>query len=579
MYHSGTNFRKAQRNQSLYLSLWDGRQAWEARRLLRNGAVLLKNQRSWVTNQAWLRRRNLPISATQVRVLRRDHRRLYCQVTRHRRELRVNRELQERQLRDWAELRQQIAWSTQLSGTAPGSAVPVHYTAQDYFVADGPSGERKQAYAQLRSFRRRQRRRQNTLGRLTRQLFFKALSRRLLRRQRALLFAEFQVARRRRRSLRLFHHRLRQKFGKRFAEDYRLPQKRRHRLRQQQRQRQRRRLRRSRGSRTLRQSRTAEGSGKPWKNRRFLRQPPRLPQHMRRQRQRRRLRQRHRRRSRLLSRTFQPTKPVWAAPKVQKISTQSWKTLQRPLPRTLSFRYTTPGQRQTTGRWRFPATPALVQHRGRLKRLPFRRVPAALLPQKGEALRRKLSRSGQDRQRSSSRLPLVHYRVLELTIGDPTALDEDGNELPPERWLVLERSYGPVGYDVLMADLFGVLTPALRLMAKVVGHKSARRTVYHARDGVPLTQRRKLIFGWLRDLVNKNPDYNYLRRNTLRKRPSKRVLLRPERSRRLTEPFQSRLYAELHQLLQPDEPIMERLEDFDEKSHQLRLTRRHYRWD
>jgi hypothetical protein len=55
------------------------------------------------------------------------------------------------------------------------------------------------------------------------------------------------------------------------------------------------------------------------------------------------------------------------------------------------------------------------------------------------------------------------------------------------------------------------------------------------------------------------------------------VLVRPERSRRLTEPFHSRLYTELHQLLHPDEPIMERLEDFDEKSYQLRLTRRHYR--
>lgn len=142
---------------------------------------------------------------------------------------------------------------------------------------------------------------------------------------------------------------------------------------------------------------------------------------------------------------------------------------------------------------------------------------------------------------------------------------------------MLERSYEAVGYDNLMADLFGVLTPALRLMSKVVGHKSARRTIYHARDGVPLSQRRKLIFGWLRDLVNKNPDYNYLRRNTLRKRPSKRVLVRPERSRRLTEPFRPRLYNELHSLLQPEAPMIERLEDFDEKSHQLRLTRRHYR--
>jgi hypothetical protein len=247
----------------------------------------------------------------------------------------------------------------------------------------------------------------------------------------------------------------------------------------------------------------------------------------------------------------------------------------------MGFTYAKPAIHRSTANWRFPARLGLRPWRNRLWRRRRGRNPQSrrrLFAWGGPALRRSMRRPGSLWHRQLSRVPLVHYRVLEVAIGDVTALDEEGNELPPDRWLVLERSYGTVSYDTLMEDLFGVLTPALRMMSKVVGHKSARRTVYHARDGVPLAQRRKLIFGWLRDLVNKNPDYNYLRRNTLRKRPSKRVLVRPERSRRLTEPFQSRLYSELHQLLLPDEPVMERLEDFDEKSYQLRLTRRHYRW-
>jgi hypothetical protein len=180
-------------------------------------------------------------------------------------------------------------------------------------------------------------------------------------------------------------------------------------------------------------------------------------------------------------------------PAEHRVTRQRWKTLQRPLPRTLRFCYTKPGIRYSTARWRFPTTPALTAGKGRLWQHWQRRRNG--LARNTAGLRMRLWQPGQDRQRCSSHLPLVHYRVLELTIGEPGALDEDGNELPPERWLVLERTYGPVGYDNLMADLFGVLTPALRLMSKVVGHKSARRTVYHARDGVPLGQRRKLLFG------------------------------------------------------------------------------------
>ena len=383
----------------------------------------------------------------------------------------------------------------------------------------------------------------------------------LLRRRHQGLCREAKRAQRRQRSLKQFRRQLFQNFSQRFSPTYRQPRK-------------------VSGVR-LRKPRFGPGftrkeSRKAPRRKNFKRRSLQ-PRHMRLFQRAQRRQRRHQRSGTLAQRRQRLVSPLFGPSKEQKISTQSWKTLQRPLPRTLSFRYTQPGQRHSSGRWRFPPLPALVRSKGRLRRLFYKKISPTFLPQRGERLRERLLHPGRDRQRHSSRLPLVHYRVLELTIGDLTALDEEGNELPPERWLVLERTYGPVGYDSLMADLFGVLTPALRLMAKVVGHKSARRTVYHARDGVPLDQRRKLVFGWLRDLVNKNPDYNYLRRNTLRKRPSKRVLLRPERSRRLTEPFQSRLYAELHQLLQPDEPIMERLEDFDEKSHLLRLTRRHYR--
>ena len=67
-----------------------------------------------------------------------------------------------------------------------------------------------------------------------------------------------------------------------------------------------------------------------------------------------------------------------------------------------------------------------------------------------------------------------------------------------------------------MADLFSMITPALRLRSLVVGHGSARRTIYRVQGGIPLEVRRRVAFGWLRDFVNKNPDFNHLRRNVER---------------------------------------------------------------
>lgn len=106
------------------------------------------------------------------------------------------------------------------------------------------------------------------------------------------------------------------------------------------------------------------------------------------------------------------------------------------MPRTLSFRYTTPGPHRTTARWRYPAQLALTRCHGRLHRLVVKRSGSHRLrtmPWGGTQLRTLLTHSGRERERTSDRRPLTHYRVLELTVGDPNELDDDGLELLPER--------------------------------------------------------------------------------------------------------------------------------------------------
>jgi hypothetical protein len=173
----------------------------------------------------------------------------------------------------------------------------------------------------------------------------------------------------------------------------------------------------------------------------------------------------------------------------------------------------------------------------------------------------------------------VHYQLLEFTLLDIEELEEGQTILdnPGRRFLLVERKFGRVGYGPLMADLFSMVTPALRLRAQVVGHKSARRTIYQVQAGVSLEVRRRMIFGWLRDFVNKNPDFNYLRRNVIRKPASKKIRLRPERSRRSIRPFQSRLTAELRRLLLADEPVLEQLDAFDTKVGHLKPAHLHFR--
>lgn len=77
--------------------------------------------------------------------------------------------------------------------------------------------------------------------------------------------------------------------------------------------------------------------------------------------------------------------------------------------------------------------------------------------------------------------------------------------------------------------------------------------------------------------MNKNEDYNLLRRNTARKPNSKRLRDRPERSRRCTQSFYPRLATELRRLLGADEPLLQQLALFDSRSGVLRVPRRHYR--
>jgi hypothetical protein len=150
---------------------------------------------------------------------------------------------------------------------------------------------------------------------------------------------------------------------------------------------------------------------------------------------------------------------------------------------------------------------------------------------------------------------------------------------PFRRYLLVKRRYGAVGYNALLRDCFTLLTPQLRLRSQLVGHKSARRTVYQIRAGAPLSLRVRTLFGWLRELVNKNEDYNLLRRNTARKPSSKKVRTKPERSRRCLQRFYPRLATELRRLLAADEPLLKQLALFDKHSARLRTPRRHYRWE
>jgi hypothetical protein len=246
---------------------------------------------------------------------------------------------------------------------------------------------------------------------------------------------------------------------------------------------------------------------------------------------------------------------------------------------------------------RSPAALARVRRRRRPLRRRLRRARRlwrrlATLWRGLEPLRRRLSRRRLRLRRESrrespllrrtlGRRPRIQYAVREIRVLQRQELEETLellHEHPGDRYLLVERRMGRVGYGPLLADAFGLLTPALRLRSQQVGHKSARRIVYTLQSGVSLELRRRLLFGWLRNLVNKNDAFNRLRRNPIKK-PSKRIRLKPERGRRLIHSFRPRLGCEFRRLVEGDEPVLELLEDFlDKAGHQKPTPVAHYRW-
>jgi hypothetical protein len=202
------------------------------------------------------------------------------------------------------------------------------------------------------------------------------------------------------------------------------------------------------------------------------------------------------------------------------------------------------------------------------------------LSRRRRRLRTLARREGPTLQRSLRHRPRIAYAIREVRLLPRLELEENAelHEHPGHRFLLVERRMGRVGYGPLLADAFSLLTPALRLRAQVVGHKSARRTIYSVQSGVSLELRRRLLFGWLRNLVNKNDDFNRLRRNVIRKKPSKRVRLKPERGRRLIHSFRPRLGSEFRRLVEGDEPLLELLETFlDQVGHQKATPAAHFR--
>jgi hypothetical protein len=284
---------------------------------------------------------------------------------------------------------------------------------------------------------------------------------------------------------------------------------------------------------------------------------------------------------------LQPQRPPFNPQQWRKLADSRWRTLQAQQPYGLTFYWEAPRSGQL-GRWRRrgsdsqPSEACRSLNRSARRLLSRRRLHPAAAP----LLRRRDRGRRQLRRRLLAHQPQIHYHIRELHLQDLVLLEEqlaeEGEDAvldPGQRYLLVTRRYGAVGYGTLLRDCFSLLTPQLRLRSQVVGHKSARRTIYQARAGVSLAVRVRTLFGWLRELVNKNDDYNLLRRNTTRKSNSKRVRDKPERSRRCTQSFYPRLATELKRLLGADEPLLEQLALFDARSVALRVPRRHYRWE
>ena len=91
--------------------------------------------------------------------------------------------------------------------------------------------------------------------------------------------------------------------------------------------------------------------------------------------------------------------------------------------------------------------------------------------------------------------PLIHYRVIELNLIDFDEMSENEIHGAGKRYLMVERKYGKVGYTTVLKDIFSMITPNVKLLSQVVGHKSSKRTVYQVRSGTSINERRRIIFG------------------------------------------------------------------------------------
>lgn len=175
--------------------------------------------------------------------------------------------------------------------------------------------------------------------------------------------------------------------------------------------------------------------------------------------------------------------------------------------------------------------------------------------------------------------PKVIYKIIQVqTFAIKMETEEEENNQTIGRFLFLEKNYSNVSYPSVLNDIFSFLVPSVKLTTSMVGHKSKRRLNFITKNEASLEERRKIIFKWLKEFVNKNPKYNHLIRNTERKPASKKIHLKPISSKRLIYPFNFRLSKELYTILNFEPKIQETLNEFQENTKSY-ISKKHYRWD
>jgi hypothetical protein len=169
----------------------------------------------------------------------------------------------------------------------------------------------------------------------------------------------------------------------------------------------------------------------------------------------------------------------------------------------------------------------------------------------------------------------VAYRITTLRITDPETLEEHSQ-------LLLEKGYGRSSYGHFYGDLMRCLRPSQRVVFVMLGQGSTRRLEQRVKFGADEPARERVIMGFLRDQVSRNPAYNYLRRDVEKKPwPKIKKVLRdvPRRSRRLTTSFTVRFGEQLGQMLLQSGALRRSLDDYDRHSDESRQPYlRHYRW-